>query len=120
MNKRRIGLPLVFLWALTHGIWIGANWHAGGIANFSAGASTAHANCACQPGAASKNVQISNPVAAPAACSVCNLSLLSHDIPLHNQTPVLHAKVYCLAAVFFAAPVVARLCPLPPGRGPPV
>jgi hypothetical protein len=123
-SKRRIGVPLILLWALAHGMWIGAGLHAGSQLNFEvpAVAPLASHSCACAWTPHTKqSSQLSsiNPTVAQ-SCAVCALGIVVPEVPV---------VTVIIAVPPLPAPRTVAFTPienstesqfLPPSRAPPI
>jgi hypothetical protein len=115
--RQRLGLPLLFLWALAHGMWIGAAWHA----------STQHANFTtvcqktCNCSASALPVLSGTTAAVSPNCPVCQLGLTSPDVALQAGVAELPRIKAPQSRPFASTEVLpSDLIALPPSRGPPL
>jgi hypothetical protein len=113
MTRSRINAPLVLIFALVQGMWMGAQLHA--LSGAHARPTAAVAGCGCGK-TASSDAQMSS---VQPACAVCATAALMQDTP---------APIILLDAPVsfqpYAVPSLAEVCltpalPLHPGRGPP-
>ena len=103
-HKRSFKIALVFVWALAHGAWMGAGWHAAGEQTFQSRTPEQRFACACRREAASTPTPLLSDAGNSAKCAICQLSTLLPDIPAHAIYPVL-------------PPLPDFLQPLGPGEG---
>lgn len=123
--RRRIGIPLVMVWALAQGMWIGAGWHASSQFKFTADSSSTH-SCSCAfhpssftPGRSAPVVNSAN-AAAVDACPFCVLGALAPDVPVVAvpETVLPTPPLECVHILPLDAPPFSPA--LPPSRAPPV
>jgi hypothetical protein len=119
--RRRIGIPLAFLWALAQGMWIGAGWHASsqfGVSGYGA-AKTQHCNCTYESRSHAPKAVLSAQVKSADACPFCILGALSPDVPavFAIESPALPQPVCATPVRSDCSSVNAMV--LPPSRAPP-
>ena len=120
MRRRHFNIAIVFVWALAHGVWIGAGMHSlsdvGSRLNTAKGRVSACAGC--RSAVDSREAQS---LSSSAGCSICQLSTV---LP---ETASVSLPVIYFAPVVFAAPQPFAgiapsfdACALPPTHAPPV
>jgi len=118
MRQRTFKIIVVFVWALAHGAWIGASWHAASEPSLSSSAENRCHSCR-HPVELTKTASVSD--AREHHCQICQLSTLLPDVPAHAQIALFGAPAE------FASPAQltehCRISPeyaLPPAHAPPV
>lgn len=113
-SRRRFHVALVFVWALAHGMWMGAVWHAAG-----AHGSTESAASPCHCRAKSAQHNVTNAAVQTPNCAVCALATIAPEQPAQFALPLLPYGEISIATVLLRE--IPRGCEahLPPGRAPP-
>ena len=122
MRLRRIRLPLILLWALAHGVWMGAGWHAGSQLGFADAQTTKAAPCSCAWRPVAKHAAQLTRTQATAAhgCAVCELGLVAPEVPATFQVATVAPVIPTRGFACFSHEVSAAPTFLPPSRAPPV
>lgn len=112
-SRRRFHIALVFVWALAHGMWMGAVWHSA-----SAHGAVTFKNPGTCCGARGSDRLTNAPAAAP-SCAVCALATVAPDQPPVLASFALPAPVIFTTAILFRETPRACVAELPPSRAPP-
>jgi hypothetical protein len=118
-QRRFFNIALVFVWALAHGVWIGAGWHAS--SETAADTSTAQAfHCACAKFQSQTHTSVAGEAKNADACSICQLSTLLPDVPAPQWAAIHEPRVLQIGplAISNEHQDTFQDC-LPPQRGPP-
>jgi hypothetical protein len=119
-NQRRyFNIAIVFVWALAHGVWIGAGWHAASETSADASARSGF-HCACAQSASKTGAPVASEAATADICSLCQLSVVLPDVPAPQLSVA--PEPFVEPAGPLALSVEHRnsfLNRLPPQRGPP-
>ena len=83
MRDHNVKILVVFVWALAHGIWMGAGWHAAEVYRPNSNTATSALTCAgCTRQFSSRSSPRDQMTDAnPAVCHVCQLSSVMPDVP---------------------------------------
>jgi hypothetical protein len=119
-NQRRFfNIAIVFVWALAHGVWIGAGWHAASETSANASARSGF-HCACSQSAPKTGAPVASEAAKADVCSVCQLSMVLPDVPAPQLSVALEPLVEPFGPLAFSTEHLSScLNRLPPQRGPP-
>lgn len=117
-GKRRIGVPLILLWALAHGMWIGAGMHAGTQLELGAPRERLTCACACLSVKPTSQLRSANATSAQ-ACAVCALGIIAPDVPIVTVIATVPPLPTPRASIVVVAERIAAPQFLPPSRAPP-
>jgi hypothetical protein len=121
MRDRRIHIAIAFVWALAHGVWMGAGMHSfsdvgARLSATNKGGAPSCAGCQFIPDAP----QADSTLARSGGCAVCELSTVlpeaaSIPMPVISAAPAIFAEPI---SFIMAAPACVA-CELPPAHAPP-